>query len=80
MEKWLWCCQNEKEALWRYVVDSKYGCMWVGRCSRDYGYRALKEAFLNVYCVARAKYAYVADHLKISSDLSSYLICSIPSG
>jgi hypothetical protein len=28
--KWLWCFAHEREALWRSVVDAKYGSSWVG--------------------------------------------------
>jgi hypothetical protein len=28
--KWLWCYEHEREALWRSVVDAKYGSTWAG--------------------------------------------------
>ena len=31
--KWLWSYGTEREALWRRVVDVKYGSMWGGCCS-----------------------------------------------
>jgi hypothetical protein len=31
--KWLWRFAHEREALWRSVVDAKYGSTWVGWCS-----------------------------------------------
>jgi len=33
--KWLWCFVHEREALWRSVVDAKYGSTWAGWCSLD---------------------------------------------
>jgi hypothetical protein len=33
--KWLWCYVHEREALWRVVVDSKYGSSWGGWCSNE---------------------------------------------
>jgi len=33
--KWLWRFAHEREALWRSVVDAKYGSTWVGWCSLD---------------------------------------------
>jgi len=33
--KWLWCYEHEREALWRSVVDAKYGSTWAGWCSLD---------------------------------------------
>ena len=32
--KWLWRFGIEKDALWRQVLESKYGFMWGGWCSR----------------------------------------------
>jgi hypothetical protein len=31
--KWLWCYTYEREAMWRLVVDFKYGSLWGGWCS-----------------------------------------------
>ena len=31
--KWLWRYAREKEALWRKIVDLKYGGLWGGWCS-----------------------------------------------
>ena len=31
--KWLWRYGTEREALWRQVVDVKYGSMWGGWCT-----------------------------------------------
>jgi hypothetical protein len=28
LRKWLWCYVHERKALWRVVVDSKYGSAW----------------------------------------------------
>jgi hypothetical protein len=33
--KWLWRYVHEREALWRSVVDAKYGSTWAGWCSLD---------------------------------------------
>jgi hypothetical protein len=33
--KWLWRFGMERDAWWRVAVDSKYGCMWGGWCSRE---------------------------------------------
>jgi hypothetical protein len=33
--KWLWRYAHEREALWRSVVDAKYGSSWAGWCSLD---------------------------------------------
>jgi hypothetical protein len=33
--KWLWRFVHEREALWRSVVDAKYGSSWAGWCSLD---------------------------------------------
>jgi len=33
--KWLWRFAHEREALWRSVVDAKYGSTWAGWCSLD---------------------------------------------
>jgi hypothetical protein len=33
--KWLWRYEHEREALWRSVVDAKYGFTWAGWCSLD---------------------------------------------
>jgi hypothetical protein len=33
--KWLWRYAHEREALWRLVVDVKYGSSWAGWCSLD---------------------------------------------
>jgi hypothetical protein len=33
--KWLWRYGTEPEALWRRVVDVKYGSLWGGWCSND---------------------------------------------
>jgi hypothetical protein len=33
--KWLWRYAHEREALWRVVVDSKYGSAWGGWCSNE---------------------------------------------
>jgi hypothetical protein len=32
--KWLWRYGLEREALWRLVVDAKYGSLWGGWCSK----------------------------------------------
>lgn len=32
--KWLWKYGTEQEALWRRVVEVKYGSLWGGYCSR----------------------------------------------
>jgi hypothetical protein len=31
--KWLWCYGTDREALWRQIVEAKYGGMWGGWCS-----------------------------------------------
>ena len=31
--KWLWRFGLEKDALWRKVIEVKYGCRWGGWCS-----------------------------------------------
>ena len=45
--KWLWHYVHEREALWRVVVDSKYGSACGGWCSnevqRSHGVGLLKE-------------------------------------
>jgi hypothetical protein len=33
--KWLWRYGSEREALWRLVVDAKYGSLWGGWCSKS---------------------------------------------
>jgi hypothetical protein len=33
--KWLWRYEHEREALWRSVVDAKYGSTWTSWCSLD---------------------------------------------
>jgi hypothetical protein len=33
--KWLWRYGLEREALWRLVVDAKYGSLWGGWCSKS---------------------------------------------
>jgi hypothetical protein len=33
--KWLWRYAYEREALWKSVVDAKYGSTWAGWCSLD---------------------------------------------
>jgi len=33
--KWFWCYVHEREALWRVVVDSKYGSAWDGWCFNE---------------------------------------------
>jgi hypothetical protein len=33
--KWLWRYGSDHEALWRQVVDAKYGSMWGGWCSKE---------------------------------------------
>jgi hypothetical protein len=35
LEKWLWRYEHEKEALWRSVVDAKFGSVRAGWCSLD---------------------------------------------
>jgi hypothetical protein len=35
LEKWLWCYMHEREALWRVIMDSKYGYSWGGWCSNE---------------------------------------------
>jgi hypothetical protein len=30
LEEWLWCYAFKREALWRVVVDCKYGSLWNG--------------------------------------------------
>ncbi|XP_030958992.1 uncharacterized protein LOC115980941 [Quercus lobata] len=32
--KWLWRFGIEEDALWRQVIEIKYGCMWGGWCTR----------------------------------------------
>jgi hypothetical protein len=32
--KWLWQYGSERDALWRLVVDAKYGSLWGGWCSK----------------------------------------------
>jgi hypothetical protein len=32
--KWLWRYGSERDALWRLVVDAKYGILWGGWCSK----------------------------------------------
>jgi hypothetical protein len=34
--KWLWCFGLERDAWWRVAVDSKYGSLWGGWCSREF--------------------------------------------
>ena len=31
--KWLWRFGQERDALWRQVIEVKYGCDWGGWCS-----------------------------------------------
>ena len=33
--KWLWRFGIEKDALWRKVIELKYGCLWGEWCSRS---------------------------------------------
>ena len=33
--KWLWRYRLERDALWRKVVEAKYGSLWGGWCSKD---------------------------------------------
>ena len=33
--KWLWRFGIEKDALWRQVLEMKYGCVWGGWCTRS---------------------------------------------
>ena len=33
--KWLWRFEIEKDALWRQVIEMKYGCGWGGWCTRS---------------------------------------------
>lgn len=33
--KWLWPFAIEKDALWRKVVECKYGSEWEGWCSKE---------------------------------------------
>ena len=33
--KWLWYYALEGDALWRRVIDTKYGSMWGGWCSNQ---------------------------------------------
>uniref|UniRef100_A0A2N9F8U3 Reverse transcriptase domain-containing protein n=1 Tax=Fagus sylvatica TaxID=28930 RepID=A0A2N9F8U3_FAGSY len=33
--KWLWRYGRERDALWRRVVEAKYGSLWGGWCSKD---------------------------------------------
>uniref|UniRef100_A0A2N9FRU0 B box-type domain-containing protein n=1 Tax=Fagus sylvatica TaxID=28930 RepID=A0A2N9FRU0_FAGSY len=33
--KWLWWYDSEREALWRLVVDAKYGSLWGDWCSKS---------------------------------------------
>jgi hypothetical protein len=37
MGKWLWRYAMERDALWRKVVDVKYGSMRGGWCSKEVG-------------------------------------------
>ena len=31
--KWLWRFGLERDALWRQVIEAKYGCVWGGWCT-----------------------------------------------
>ena len=33
LEKWLWRFGMDKDALWRQVIEVKYGCGWGGWCT-----------------------------------------------
>ena len=33
--KWLWIFGIERDALWRRVIEVKYGCVWGGWCIRS---------------------------------------------
>ena len=33
--KWLWCFATKRDALWRRVVECKYGSNWGGWCSKE---------------------------------------------
>lgn len=35
LEKWLWRYATKMEALWRSMVEAKYGNMWGGLCSNE---------------------------------------------
>jgi hypothetical protein len=45
--KWLWCYVRERDAWWIVVVDSKFGSLWGGWCSKEppkpYGVRLWKN-------------------------------------
>ena len=32
--KWLWRYAMERNALWRRIIEAKYGSMWWGWCSK----------------------------------------------
>ena len=34
--KWLWRFGQESDALWRKVIEAKYGCDWSGWCSSPF--------------------------------------------
>uniref|UniRef100_A0A2N9HPM1 Reverse transcriptase zinc-binding domain-containing protein n=1 Tax=Fagus sylvatica TaxID=28930 RepID=A0A2N9HPM1_FAGSY len=68
--KWLWRYGLKREALWRLVVDAKYGSLWGGWCSKSgtgsygdwwCGDRALNAAFPELFTISQDKEASVAD-------------------
>uniref|UniRef100_A0A2N9ECM4 Reverse transcriptase zinc-binding domain-containing protein n=1 Tax=Fagus sylvatica TaxID=28930 RepID=A0A2N9ECM4_FAGSY len=82
-KKWLSAMQHkkfgvEREALWRRVVLVKYGSMeagWTTKASHWAvwsGGEPLKEAFLELYRIARIKEATVADSIRFWVNINRY--------
>ena len=69
--KWLWRYGSETDALWRRVIEAKYGNIWGGWCTKKvtspYGVRrrcgdcTLQEAFPELYYLSRSKDSSVAE-------------------
>ncbi|KAF5460976.1 hypothetical protein F2P56_020808 [Juglans regia] len=84
--KWLWRYHRERGALWREIVDVKYGSMqggWfaVGRGTQVSfwhdtwcGEVALKIAFPSRFRIAFDKDAIVADNMALSSNSTQWLV------
>uniref|UniRef100_A0A2N9IF49 CCHC-type domain-containing protein n=1 Tax=Fagus sylvatica TaxID=28930 RepID=A0A2N9IF49_FAGSY len=70
--KWLWRYGLDQEALWRSVVEAKYGSLWGGWCSKSgkgpHG-MALKSAFPELFVLSRDKDASVADLMSFPNGL-----------
>uniref|UniRef100_A0A2N9EYR9 Reverse transcriptase domain-containing protein n=1 Tax=Fagus sylvatica TaxID=28930 RepID=A0A2N9EYR9_FAGSY len=58
--KWLWRYGAERDALWRLVVDAKYGSLWGGWCS-ELGKGPYGGAFPELFAISGDREASVDD-------------------